>query len=149
MANYYARVRTNYFDVTSYDAFQKVIESVEAGDEVEIITLGKRERDANKGKELYGFMCEAPVHGVKCKAPGEGDDVYYDMGPFYEALQEVVAPGHSVMITEIGWEKMCFLHASVVIITQKDIQHMSLADVAINKARLMLEDDSYDPFTEN
>lgn len=141
MANYIGFTRTNYFAVNDQDAFRKAIadcRTSEGGLQIFETTVN--------GQKLFGFGCYGTISGIP---PADGkDDCEEDMDAFYDALQSVLADGHAIMITEIGYEKLRYLIGECIIITSSDISSVFLRDTALQKAREMLNDPKYAPKME-
>jgi hypothetical protein len=130
MADYYAKTRTNYFDITDEDKFRKIIGLCSASNTIEV--------DKNvEGK--FVFTCNGTINGL---FNGEDDD--FNHGDFCKALQEVLPDGEAIIITEVGSEKMRYLAAASVVITNSKIETVNIKDVALNCAKRLLGNDEYD-----
>lgn len=141
MANYIGYTRTNYFAVKDEDAFQKAISDCRTSEG----KLQLFEATVN-GQKLFGFGCYGTISGIP--PADEEDDCEEDMDAFCDALQSVLADGHAIMITEIGYEKLRYLIGECIIITSSDISSIFLRDTALQEAREILNDPKYTPKME-
>ena len=101
MANYYGFTRTNYFAVKDEEKFRQVVASCQASEE-----NPKVWEEAVDGQTLFAFGCYGSLSGLPC---GDEEDYECDLGAFHSALQQVVADGHAIIITEVGYEKLRYL----------------------------------------
>lgn len=131
MANYNAWIRTNYFTVTDVEKYEAVIAACTAEDTIEVI-----EEKQPDGSIKYGFLCSGCINGLP-----DGDENDTDL--FYAALQELLPKGEAIIVTEIGFEKMCYLIGKCTVITQNDIQYASIDNIALDIARTMLGNPGY------
>lgn len=140
MANYCGWTRTNYFKVKDEDAFEDFMSEVydNEGQEVSVFT----KLDAN-GETEYAFGCESSIEGIRVKNDEEEPEYSYDK--FIRGLQEHLADGHAVIITEVGHEKLCYLAADAVIVTKFNAKNIRLDDFALKTARKMLKNNNYNP----
>ena len=132
MANYYATIRTNYFGVSDESKFRDILELCCAED---TIHLFEYEDSTSK----FGFGCNGTIYGL---VTGE-DDTGFDLDAFYKALQELVAEGDAIIITEVGFEKLRYLIGCCTVITKNDIRFVNVQDKAIELARSMLQDNNF------
>ena len=141
MANYYGYTRSNYFVVKDEEEFRQIIDSCSVSED----DLSIFEHEQN-GQKYFGFGSYGSISGF----PGgeNEDDCEYDLNAFHHALQQVVADGHAVIITEIGWEKLRYLVGDCTIITPNEIRYFNLRDTALAVAREMLSDPVYSPRME-
>jgi len=135
MANYYGMCRTNYFAVTDAVKFKAVMDCVSGEAAVRFF-----EHDIEKGK--FMFYCEGNITGYITDSDDEDalDGAYDKM---IEMLQGVLPDGEVIILTEIGNEKMRYLHAASLLITNNGTHFIDLADVAVNKAREILNNPGY------
>jgi len=147
MANYYCKIRTNYFSVTDEEKFKKVIASCRASDAIEI--FDEKQKD---GSIKYGFFCDGSIHGLpdtedealESEDKYDSDEDYdYNYDAFCEALQEILPDNDAILITEVGNEKMRYLVGDCTIITRNYIKVITLRDEAMNLARKMLGNPEY------
>ena len=131
MANYYCKIRTNYFSVTDEAKFKEVISKCEAEDEIVVNSDG--------GKHM--FYCDGSISGL----PDNENDEYteYNYDAFCEALQGVLVDDDAIIITEVGYEKMRYLVGVSLVITTKEIRQVSLNDEAVRVAGMMLGNSEY------
>lgn len=140
MANYYGFIRTNYFAVKDEEKFRRLIASCRGSEEDP--EVWEKEVD---GQMLFAFGCCSSLSGLPC---GDEEDYEYDLDAFHRALQQVVADGHAIIITEIGYEKLRYLVGDCTIITAKEIAYTNLGDIGLAKARQLLKNPQYDPVME-
>ena len=147
MANYYCKIRTNYFSVTDEEKFKKVIASCRASDTIEI--FDEKQKD---GSVKYGFFCDGSIHGLPDTESDalededeydEDEDCDYNYDAFCEALQGILPNNDAIFITEIGNEKMRYLVGDCTIITRSDIKVITLRDEAMKLGREMLDISDY------
>jgi len=148
MADYYAKVRTNYFSVTDEDKFHRLMEMCASnGGRVEVFS----EKSAGDEPTKFGFYCDGSILGLLAPHDDEEpEDLNYeacddehDMDLFYKFLQKLVTKDDAVIITEVGSEKMCYLFGVCVIITQSEIRVLDLQGMAMTEARVMLNNPDY------
>ncbi len=151
MSNYYGKCRTNYFAVTDAEKFKALMAVCVAGDKVEVY-----EEQQEKGITRYCLLCDGIISGLPYKlVEGEPvitlnmeeteEDLDNDISSslFHKALQDVLADGEAVIITEIGWEKMCYLQGVSLIITKTECKGVDLRDKSLELAREVLGDPEY------
>lgn len=133
MADCITKTRSNYFHVKDEDAFRAFMERVYGSDKVKV------EQNA---AGAFAFFCNGEISGLKNAACDEDDDAAesaYD--EFTEGLRTHVADNDAIIITTIGYEKLCYLYGTVEIITAKDgWVYTDLANTAIGIARDRLGD---------
>jgi len=137
MANYCGTTRTNYFKVTDEEKFRQVMANVCCtDDDLEIF-----EEEFDDGKK-FGFGCCGVIQGTKQLLDDEDAEEDYD--EFIKSLQEVVADGDAIIITEVGYEKLRYLVGRSEIITKTGFKTVSLRDITLTEARLLLENPEFD-----
>lgn len=141
MADYFGVTRSNYFAVKDEEAFRRAIESCRSA--VEKIKIFEKRVN---GQKVFGFGCYSQLIGIP--STEDEDDCETDMDAFYDALQQVIADGHAVIITEVGFEKLNYLVGDCTIITHKEIYFFNLRDTALAKARDLLGNAKYTPRME-
>ena len=136
MANYYAKIRTNYFSVVNSEALKILISCLSTGDKVEIF-----EEKQENGKIKYAFGCTGSINGlpVKNQEGGEEDN----LEAFYTALQQLLDKDDAIILTEIGSEKLSYLVSQSTVITKEDIQCVNSKEIALELAREMLGNKEY------
>ena len=136
MANYYAKIRTNYFSVVNSEALKILISCLSTGDKVEIF-----EEKQEDGKIKYAFGCTGSINGlpVKNQEGGEEDN----LEAFYTALQQLLDKDDAIILTEIGSEKLSYLVSQSTVITKEDIQCVNSKEIALELAREMLGNKEY------
>ena len=140
MANYYGFTRTNYFAVKDEERFRQVVASCQASEENPEVW-----EEAVDGQTLFAFGCYGSLSGLPC---GDEEDYECDLGAFHSALQQVVADGHAIIITEVGYEKLRYLVGDCTVITSQEIAYTNLSDIGLAKARQLLKNPQYNPVME-
>ncbi len=140
MANYYGFTRTNYFAVKDEERFRQVVASCQASEENPEVW-----EEAVDGQTLFAFGCYGSLSGLPC---GDEEDYECDLGAFHNALQQVVADGHAIIITEVGYEKLRYLVGDCTVITSQEIAYTNLSDIGLAKARQLLKNPQYNPVME-
>ena len=148
MANYYGYTRTNYFKVTNEDEFFKLINECGSDDPRGIDVWTSKDKD---GSKLYAFACESDLLGLSIINDDdriEEDDCCYDYDEFIKELQKFLPDGEAVLITNIGKEKLCYLHGDIHIVTNKQTVLKSLRSIGIETARELLGNAEWDTKNE-
>ena len=140
MANYYGFTRTNYFAVKDEERFRQVVASCQASEEAPEVW----EKTA-EGQTLLAFGCYGSLSGFPCE---DEEDCECDLDAFHNTLQQVVADGHAIIITEVGYEKLRYLVGDCTVITSQKIDYTNLRDVGLTKAQQLLKDPQYNPVME-
>lgn len=140
MANYYGFTRTNYFAVKDEEKFRQLVASCRGSEENPEVW-----EEAVDGQTLFAFGCYSSLSGLPC---GDEEDYECDLGAFHSALQQVVADGHAIIITEVGYEKLRYLVGDCTVITSQEIDYTNLRDVGLTKAQQLLKDPQYQPSME-
>jgi hypothetical protein len=140
LANYYGFTRTNYFAVKDEERFRQVVASCQASEENPEVW-----EEAVDGQTLFAFGCYGSLSGLPC---GDEEDYECDLGAFHNALQQVVADGHAIIITEVGYEKLRYLVGDCTVITSQEIAYTNLSDIGLAKARQLLKNPQYNPVME-
>lgn len=146
MANYKSVTRTNYFSVTDSNKLKEIVSHIQWCD-------GALEF-FNEEKGRWGFWGYGSIRGLnfmdtECNNDGDCEEIdteddEWEPDVVYEALQKVIAPGDAIIITEIGYENLCYLNAYSIIITCNSIEVEELRTHAILKACEMLNNPKYD-----
>jgi len=136
MANYYATTRTNYFSVKGENAFRELMQSVSAEDEVHVF-----EQPQPDGSKKYGFGCYGSIYGIPVEP--DRNDLDGGMDRFLDALQNLVYEDDAIIITEAGNEKLRYVIGFCTVITSKEIQGVSIPDIALHLARKLLGNKNY------
>lgn len=132
MANYDCVVRTNYFHVKDANAFEEFMNTVYGTDEINIF----------KKNDMYGFGCYGTIGGILIS--DNEDDEEYSYDEFINKLQTHVIEDEAIIIMEAGNEKLRYVLGSVCVITSHKIKYMDTMDLAIDIARELLNNDSYE-----
>lgn len=133
MANYCCTVRTNYFHVKNEDDFRSKMSCI-LGCEDSIELWEKTDED---GKSIFGFGVYGGILGFSDSSSDEFDEVKA-CEDFIKYLQESVSDDDAVIILESGNEKMCYVVGSATVITSSEIKTINITDLAIEKARDIL-----------
>ena len=135
MANYYAKVRTNYFKVNDEEKFREIMGFLQGEDDVVC-----HEHEKEKGK--FMFYCDGSMTGYVENKDDEDsyDDAWNEM---VRKLQTVLPDGEAIIITEIGSEKMRYFTAYSALITPKETGWVDLGHIAVEKAGELLGNRDY------
>ena len=135
MANYYCKIRTNYFSVTDEAKFKEIMSFLRGEDEVVY-----HEHDRKKGK--FMFYCDGSLTGyIENKDDEDSYDNAWD--EMVRKLQTILPEGEAIILTEIGNEKMRYFTAYSAIITTKDTGWVDLAHLAAEEAGKLLGNPDY------
>lgn len=140
MADYYGKVRTNYFTVTDEDKFRQVMGRCVGTDSEVIVFEGRN--DAT-GAMMFGFGCLSPIAGLRSGSEDAELDEDYEIDDLYNALQPLIPEGEAILITEIGSMKLRGFTADCTIITRTEIRVVSLQDKAVEETKAMLGNPEY------
>lgn len=125
MASYLCAIRTNYFRVTEEEKFKNLIDEFLSGS-CEVFTR----TDVNSNK-LVGFGSDENINWPE------------DETGFVSGLQECLAEDDSIIVLEVGHEKLRYLVGTATIITRSSIETIDLTSLAISKAAEMLGNPDY------
>lgn len=125
MASYVCAIRTNYFRVTEEEKFKNLIDEFLSGS-CEVFTR----TDVNSNK-LVGFGSDENINWSE------------DETGFVSGLQECLAEDDSIIVLEVGHEKLRYLVGAATIITRSSIETIDLTSLAISKAAEMLGNPDY------
>ena len=125
MASYVGAIRTNYFRVTEEEKFRNLIDEFLSGS-CEVFTR----TDVNSNK-LVGFGSDENINWPE-------DDT-----GFVSGLQECLAEDDSIIVLEVGHDKLRYLIGAATIITRSSIETIDLTSLAISKAAEMLGNPDY------
>lgn len=125
MASYVCAIRTNYFRVTEEEKFRNLIDEFLSGS-CEVFTR----TDVNSNK-LVGFGSDENINWPE-------DDT-----GFVSGLQECLAEDDSIIVLEVGHEKLRYFVGAATIITRSSIETIDLTSLAISKAAEMLGNPDY------
>lgn len=125
MASYVCAIRTNYFRVTEEEKFRNLIDEFLSGS-CEVFTR----TDVNSNK-LVGFGSDENINWPE-------DDT-----GFVSGLQECLAEDDSIIVLEVGHEKLRYLIGAATIITRSSIETIDLTSLAISKAAEMFGNPDY------
>lgn len=134
MADYNAKILTNYFTVINESQFRALIASCCADDEIEVF----EQTDSDETMK-YGFGCYGSIHGV----PDGEEDEDGSLGLFYSSLQKLLHPDDAILITEIGYEKLNYFTACCTVITRDDIKSIDARQEAVKLAGIMLNNPDF------
>ena len=139
MANYISFTRSNYFRVTDPEAFKRIINRVITDED----SLELWERTEN-GTTYYGFGTYSSICGLRHEAEDADNGDEFEVEAVYEALSKVVAPDDTIIITEIGYEKLRYLTAYAVVITREKTELVELREPSIDVACSLLGNPNFD-----
>lgn len=131
MADYNAKILTNYFAVNNETEFRGLMASCMADDEIEVF----QEENSDKTTK-FGFGCYGILHGIP--DPDSEDDEDGSVELFYESLQKLLHPDDAIIITEIGHEKLNYFIALCTVITRDNIKHIDARAEAVKLAGELL-----------
>lgn len=119
MADYNSFTKTNYFAVTSEEKLRAIVAEIECND---VIEINKLEED---GKKLFSLNAE----GTFCGITDNEDDM-----PNWEEMcaefSKILPEGESLVIFDVGHEKLNEVAGSTTIITKYGYKTKSLEEVA-------------------
>ena len=101
------------------------------------------ERTEN-GMTYYAFGAYSSICGLRHEAEDADNDGEFEVEAVYEALSKVVAPDDAIIITEIGYEKLRYLTAYVVVITREKTELVELREASIDVACILLGNPNFD-----
>lgn len=137
MSEYNCTTRSNYFHVKDPASFRDFMGRV-YGSEDNIFLWQEQDEE---GRPVFGFGTHGAIAGLK-NAEADDDDLLdessYD--EFIRGLQEHVSEGDSVILLEVGHEKLCYVTGTATILTSSGQEYLSLAEMAANRASEMLGD---------
>lgn len=138
MANYISSTRTNYFHVTDAEAFKDLMKHCTAEDEIQVF----EEPDGN-GETMYAFGTYGLFQGY-CEDNEDDSDMEYAFDDFVDRLQQLLRPDDACVIYNAGWEKLRYVGGGVTIITKDKVKSIGLIDIAVKKARELLDDPAWE-----
>ncbi|MCR1985071.1 hypothetical protein NSB24_02360 [Blautia coccoides] len=125
MSNCYGITRTNYFEVTDREAFNRLLEELSSEDEIHVW------EEKINGKTKYGFGSSA---FIQCLDECEDNC----MDDFVSRLSHLLPDGEAFILTEIAYEKLRYVGAGCYIATNKEHTYLDLNTCARKKAAEML-----------
>lgn len=157
MANYECVLRSNYFHVKDEESFRAFMNTV-SGEDIHLW----EEKDEKDGITLFGFGCYGSIYGVTGDEDDEeyeeneeeDEDIEYEENEddedeensytlFLKGLQEHIADNDAVIICEVGNEKLRYVTGFATVITSDGIETISIDELAISKAREMLNNKEF------
>lgn len=131
MANYNCAYRTNYYHVTNETLYKEILAGISSED---FETFQKLEPD---GRILYGFggFGDMLWHNLE---EGDIDNGDSDIEEFYKALQGVLPEDEALILMESGNEKLKYVTGLATIVTRRNIEYLSLTQIAQEKAGELL-----------
>lgn len=133
MADYLSWTRSNVFKVTDKEKFIDVINNLESGGIIEF-----HEHDGDKeGETKVQFMVDGTPFGYETE---NGD---FEFIPVIEDIQMLLPDGEVCVIIEVGHEKLRYVDASVLVITNETYFSKGLVEYAQEKSREMLRNNDY------
>ena len=124
MANYVAKVRTNYFKVKDQDAWQAFCDRYEFTNII----------DTQDGERLNGFMDTTMGHGLPTSYYDEKKDEDVEID-FTKELSKHIEDGWVAIIVEIGAEKYRYLLGFAVAVNSKNECRQVTLDEIIERAK--------------
>lgn len=139
MANYTCVIRTNYFHVKDEEAFRVFAEKICCNEgDVEVW------EDKDKtGNTVFGFGCCGSLTGIllEFESTEESDAAYERL---IRGLQEHIKEDDAVIIFESGREKLNYVSGLATVITTKECKYLDISDFAVEQARTMLDNESWE-----
>ena len=149
MATYNGFTRTNYFSVTDEDMLRDIVDRIVWDNDDGFF----EDRGGKFAFGSYGSICG--LRKAESENDSDSDEAYDDdcddeceADAVYEALQSIMAPDDAIIITEIGYEKLRYLVGYAVVITSKAIETVELRTDAVNTARKLLNNPTFNPAME-
>lgn len=141
MAVSVTKTRTNYFAVKDKEAFAKLVNNLvtDGNDKAKLVENSQGE---------VGFVCSDSVYGLKLPTdPDDEDERDYDAmeSEMVKQIQALIKSGHACIITDITYENLRFLNGTAMIITQDKFEVLNLRNLALERARDMLDISNYEP----
>lgn len=138
MANYYCTTRTNYYRVTDEQAYAELFAGLHGTDD-SIEDFSEKLKD---GTIVHGFgTCGSVLWFRDHDAEEDYEDEYYS--EFLSRLQKLLPAGEAFIMMQSGHEKLRYVTGYATVVTADSIEFLSIADLAVRKAREMLGDDHF------
>lgn len=141
MANYECAVRTNYFHVKDAEQFREFMKNV-CGSEDQIDLWEMQDADS---RAVFGFGCYGGIAGL-INSDGEIDDDSFDN--FVAELQKHIEDNDAVILFEAGREKLKYIVGCATVITCSECESVEITGLAVQKARDLLDDPTWDTVSE-
>lgn len=135
MANYCSAVRTNYFKIKDIDKFNSLCASLDGSD----VKFEVTEKCGQNFASIWGFDIT-----YRIKNSEDTDHVCDNIDEFFDKMKDIVADGDAMIWTEIGREKLKYLVGFVCIVTSEQVQFINLENIAIDKAKTMLNNENWE-----
>ena len=136
MANYECSMRSNYFHVKDEKALRELITKTVCSEE----NLELFESKETNGRLVFGFCAYGSILGIPVEN-GREDEYNYD--GFVKSLQKIIEPDDAIIIFETGHEKLRYICECASVITANDCVWLDMSDIAVNKARKMLNNPNW------
>ena len=143
MANYNAEIRTNYFKIKNTDDFSQFINNIDAESDIEIF-----DHTDENGNKLVGFGVDGMIGGYGEDRDEDGYIIVNEETSVARELQKLIADDDAAIIFETGYEKLNYVTGFAEVITNNKIEYLSLNDLAIEKAKIMLNNPDWQTTTE-
>lgn len=131
MANYCETCRTNYFRVTDEGRYQALFNDLTAEDEIHDFT------EIRDGVIWHAFGSYSFITFAYIDMDGEEE---YDMGLFYDELQDILPDGEAFILMGAGYEKLRYVTGYTTIVTKDNIKTVNIKNEALKIARDLLKD---------
>lgn len=138
MANYYGNTRTNYFHVKDEEKFRELMKHVVSWDGD--IKIWDDRKDEN-GKPVFAFGGYGTIVGYQEDIDDTDNDPDYD--EFINRLSECIAEDDAAIIFEIGNEKLRYLTAYAIVVTNTEAETIDLTTEAMGKGCELLKNPSW------
>lgn len=137
MANYCCSARTNYFRVTDEKRYLELFNTL-ASDEGEVFAFDEKSEDDTPTHAFgaYGVIC--------CYRDGNEED---DFDWFISELQKILPDNKAFILFEAGNEKLNYVSGYATIVTRSNIENISLEGEAIETAKKLLGNETFETKT--
>ena len=137
MANYCCSARTNYFRVTDEKRYLELLNTL-ASDEGEVFAFDEKSED---GTPTHAFGAYGVIY---CYHDGNEED---DFDWFISELQKILPDDEAFIFFEAGHEKLNYVNGYTTIVTRSNIENISLEGEAIETAKKLLGNETFETKT--
>ena len=142
MANYNAVVRTNYFEVTDEERYQKLYARLTSEDNICDFT-----EQTKDGRTVHGFGAYATIQFTPSDVNEDDED--YDLCGIYDfakELQEILPDGEAFVCMEAGYENLRYVTGFGTVATNKAMYFADMHDI-LSKCVKEMTNDTAKPHT--
>lgn len=137
MANYCCSARTNYFRVTDEKRYLELFGTL-TSDEGEVFAFDEK---SENGTPTHAFGAYGVIY---CYHDGNGED---DFNWFISELQKILPDDEAFIFFEAGHEKLNYVSGYATIVTRSNIENISLEGEAIEVAKKLLRNETFETKT--